>query len=148
MVTNDAAHPVPVSGSVSVSNFSAKTLWEGQPYAEYRLNTNIEFEECNEYPIPEGKVLFVTRVVADFDMPAGASGTAAARFTPLGAANPIKVPIPATQGGLVGQVDGNRQVIAGALDIGQPVTSIKMCFVSSGGLVGESNVFGYLVPAS
>jgi hypothetical protein len=151
-VTNDADHPVPtravgttdVSGSVSVSDLPA---WQGTPYLKYALNTNVEFEECDSYAIPEGKILFVERVVADFDMPTGESGTAAVRLTPLGEENAIKIPIPATQGGLVGQVDGNRTDIAGAIDIGQPVTEIRVCFASSGGLVAESNVMGYLYDA-
>jgi len=45
-------------------------------------------EECDDYPIPAGKILFVTNVIADFDMPATSSGTAAVRFTPVGPTAP------------------------------------------------------------
>lgn len=155
-VTNDASNPVPtravgttdVSGSVSVDNFpehAPPPLWQGTPYSEYNLNTNVSLEECDTFPIPAEGTLFVTRVVADFDMPAGASGYASVRYTPLGGSE-VKIPIPTPPGGLVAQVDGNRQDYAGALEIGQPVSALRICFVSSGGLVAESNVLGYVLP--
>jgi hypothetical protein len=155
-VTNDASNPVPtqaigttaVAGTVSVDNFPADTpppLWQGTPYAEYVLNTNVEFEECSEFPVPADDTLFVTRVVADFDMPTGASGYASVRYTPLGG-DPVKLPMPMTQGGLVQQVDGNRIDYNGAVEIGQPVSAIRVCFVSTGGLVGEATALGFVLP--
>lgn len=155
-ITNDTSNPVPtravgttdVSGTVSVDNFPADTappLWQGTPYSEYNLDTNVTNEECGSFPIPAEGTLFVTRVLADFDMPAGASGYASVRYTPLGGTE-VKIPIPTPPGGLVAQVDGNRQDYAGALEIGQPVSAIRICFVSTGNLVAESNVLGYVVP--
>jgi hypothetical protein len=88
--------------------------------SEYRLNTNVQFEECDDYPIPAGKILFVTNLIADFDMPATSSGTAAVRFTPVGADSSLRAPLPVQQGGRTATND----------------------------LVGESNVLGYRVPAS
>lgn len=154
-ITNDTTNPVPtravgttaVSGSVNVDNFPADTpppLWQGTPYSEYNLDTNVTNEECGTFPIPAEGTLFVTRVLADFDMPAGASGYASVRYTPVGGTE-VKIPIPTTTSGIIAQVDGNRQGYAGALEIGQPVSAIRTCFVSSGGLVAESNVLGYVV---
>jgi len=69
----------------------------------------------HDYPIPAVKILFVTNVIADFDMPATSSGTAAVRFTPVGADSSLRAPLPVQQGGRTATND----------------------------LVGESNVLGY-----
>lgn len=156
VVTNTADNPVPtravgttdVSGTVSVDNLPTDApppLWQGTPYSEYKLNTNVQNEECDDFPMPAAGTLFVNRVLADFDMPAGASGYASLRYTPLGGSE-VKIPIPTPPGGLVAQVDGNRQDYAGSVELGQPVSALRICFVSSGGLVGESNVLGFVLP--
>ena len=135
VVKNTDANPVPtkatgttaVSGSVSVDNLPAATpppLWQGTPYAEYELNTDVTFEECSDFPIPAGKGLYVTHVIADFDMPAASSGTASVKITPVDGTL-VRIPMPVQQGGLTGQFDGNRQDYAGELDVDLPVTAIR-----------------------
>ena len=157
-VTNDTANPVPtkavgttpVSGSVSVSNFSSSSpppLWQGTPYVQSHVDLHIGIENCQEFAIPAGKVLLLERAVVEMSTATGGSGGATVRMTPLDGAPFAQVVVPTHPAAPILQFDGNHPGYSGSVDIGIPVTAVSSC--TRGADVNSLfTVIGYLVPAN
>jgi hypothetical protein len=156
-VTNDTSHPVPtrpigntvVSGSVSVDNFPSATppaLWQGTPFVDSHIDINVGIENCLDFTIPAGNVLYLVRAVADYNVAPGGTGGAKVGVTPLGG-SAERIAIPTAVDAPAAQFDGNHPRYTGAVDIGLPVTAVSSCTRGSG-LNGTVTIMGYLVPAS
>jgi hypothetical protein len=139
VVANDASNPVPVK----------PPLWQGTPYIESRVIFGSGCEDLAA--IPAGQVLFAQRAIVDFNVAPGRTGSAAIRFTPLGAANSKFVDIPAEPSAPAQQVAGIYDRYQGVIELGQPATGTPQgCFFagSEDVLRGTIMLMGFLVPAS
>src|SRR5215207_1679356 len=110
VVTNDASQPVPVRPT-------PPPLWQGTPYIEARVIFGSGCEDLAA--IPAGQVLFAQRAIVDFNVAPGRTGSAAIRFTPLGADTSTFVDIPAEPSAPAQQVAGIYDRYMGVVELGQ-----------------------------
>jgi hypothetical protein len=141
VVTNTAANPVPVTSA-------PPPLWQGTPYTDTRV---IFGSDCVTFEaIPEGKVLYVQRGTASFNVAPGRGATAAISLAPLGASLNANLYIPTYPSGPVNQVFGVYDGYQGTVDIELPtaVTPQGCLFaLTEDDVRGRLIITGYLVDA-
>jgi hypothetical protein len=137
-VTNDAAHAVPVQPK----------LWQGTPHIASHVVLGGQCEDFAE--VPAGKTFYVLRIVARFNHAPGATGSAAVRFTPLGASGTF-LSLPDHVSSSAQQVAGVYDQFSGVLELGQPTnTTMQACLFASAqdDIRGSFFAIGYLLDAS
>ena len=142
VVTNDATRPVPVKSD-------PQPLWQGTPYADARVLLGTG---CTTFDaIPDGKVLYVQRGTASFNVAPGRGATAAVALTPLGAGAVENLYIPVHPSTPVHQNFGVYDGYQGTVDIGLPAGSApQACLfaLDEDDVRGRIIISGYLVDAS
>jgi hypothetical protein len=155
IVENTDANPVPVRATEPVSVQATEpvpvnaSLWQGTPYVGAALRITLSSFGCATLSpaVPEGKTLYATRAITNFNVAPGRSGSAILEFTPLGGSVDF-IDLPTHPGAPARQVVGLYDKYEGAVDIGLPTaTTPEACFVASSGsdLSGKITVLGYLL---
>jgi len=140
--------PVEVSNADPIPVVSQPApLWQGTPYVSARV---IFGSGCQALEtIPAGKVLFVQRVIASFNVAPGRSSTAAIKISIGGNIDYLYVPSYAS--GPVHQSFGVYDGYQGVLEVGLPTAVVpEACFFGVGAddVRGRLTVTGFLLPAS
>jgi hypothetical protein len=143
IVRNDDSNPVPVRPT-------PPPLWQGTPYHDVAIVFNAGVVQCEAMnPIPAGTVLFLERVISNFNVPPGASGFAQVSVSPLGAPTAsLFIPTFPTAPAL--QVAGLYDQYAGSLEVGLPVTAVEACVAGGNDEAparARIEVIGFLMPA-
>ncbi|WP_182378937.1 hypothetical protein [Nocardioides sp. WS12] len=166
-ITNDAAHPVPVSGSVAVNNTGANAVPvtgdvgvsgsvsvadDREPF-ETRVNLTDAGTtlDTGNFQVPAGKRLVVEFISASVNVPSGQTPLLSANASTGGLGFPIPV---ALQG--VGNGNAFYNGATPVLDFADPgsyyVISLERQLPAGGAVTGDGGgyvyVSGYLIPAT
>ena len=155
IITNTASQPVPVSiGNTAGQPVPVKSppqpLWQGTPYVSTQIILDNDTSNCDTFAaIPAGKILYVERVITDFNLKPGAGAHTALRITPLGGSSNT-LDIPAYPTAPASQVAGLYDDYTGSLDVGLPTSAAPQACIfgdRDDDYAAGITVTGYLVDA-